>query len=127
MIEKAEIMFLGTEYDLKVTYDCYQGEEITVEQSETVNLFMNYKKTIADRAIPDLRKYCQEYMNNIGEIYDDTKLAQYVIPKELFVRRSDEGYSFAVMCDFSADPEHGIALVYDGLKFTECGPQDLIL
>lgn len=127
MIEKTEIMFLGKEYELKITYDCYEGEEITVEQKETVELFKNNKMTIADKAIPDLRKYCQEYMNNICEIYDDTKLAQYVIPKELFVRRSDDEYVFSVMCDFSSDPENGIALVYVGLNFTECGPQDIIL
>lgn len=127
MIEKTEIMFLGKEYDLKVIYDCYEDEEVTAEQIETVELFIKYKKTIADKAIPALRKYCMEYMDNIGEIYDDTKLAQYVIPKELYVRRSDDEYIFSVMCDFSSDPENGIALVYDGSNFAKCGPQDIIL
>ena len=110
------------DFDLKVIYDCYAGEEILEEQKEALRKFSSDKKTI-ELSKEYVEKYCMN--QNKEEIGSDRidNIFKYVIPESIFVKRDG---CVAILCKYRYDEEHGIAVVFNNGQFKEVGSQDII-
>lgn len=111
------------EFDLKVLYDCYAGEEVLNEQKEALKNFSSDKELIgASKA--SVEQYCLS--QNKDEICGDEidNIFKYVLPECIFVKRDCR---IAIMCRYKFDAEHGIAVVFKDGKFIEVGSQDIVL
>ncbi len=111
------------DFNLKVVYDCYIGEEIIEEQKEALKEFVANRNLI-ESSKDTVEQYCLK--KNKREIGSDkiTNIFKYVIPESIFVKRDCR---VAIMCRYKFDAEHGIAVVYKQGKLKEVGSQDIIL
>lgn len=111
------------DFDLKVLYDCYAGEEILEEQKRALKRFSTDKRIIDSSKII-LEKYClSQNKDEIGANEIDN-IFKYVLPDSIFVTRDGR---VALLCKYKFDKEHGIAIVYKDGKCIEIGNQDVIL
>ena len=123
-MSKVRITLWDRDFELPVSYSCYPGEQVTVQQKETLALFCK-SESPADGALPELKKYviktsegqCGENIENIFK---------YVIPKSLYIPRAD-GNIVAIICSYKFDMENGIAVVFENGKLKKIGTQDVIL
>lgn len=115
----------GRKLQLKVSFDCFEDEEILPTQKEALdNLLENW--LAVDKSLDSVKQYCEEYSDgNIaaGEIIN---IYKYVVPKSLFVIREPKG-SVALMCNFKLDPEHGLAIVFKNGKLDRICSQDEVM
>ena len=122
-MNKAKVNFFGREFELKVVYDCYEGEEILSYQKEALQNFIENQYNL-DNDLEKLKNYCLNLnKEEIGEEIDN--IFRYVIPVDIYVVREKE--TIAIMCKYKYDLEHGLALVYKNKKLKEIGTQDIVL
>lgn len=124
-MNKIEKSLWGRKHQLKISYDCLEGEEITSAQEQALdNLIANWAG--AEASLDAVKKYCEK--NSGGEIRakDIENVFKYVIPKSLFVMRKPKG-CVAIMCNFLFDPEHGIAIVLKNGKLDKITDQDSVM
>jgi len=117
------IKIWNRDFDLKVLYDCYAGEDVLDEQKEALKQFSSDKKTI-EASKEKVEKYClSQNKNEIGADEIDN-IFKYVMPESIFVKRDCR---VAIMCQYKFDAEHGIAVIFKDGKFKEVGSQETIL
>lgn len=117
------IRIWNRDFDLKVLYDCYSGEEILEEQKKALKKFSSDKKLIESSKII-VEKYCLDQNKDEIGAEEIGNIFKYVLPESVFVKRDGR---VALMCKYKFDREHGIAIVYKDGKFSEIGNQDIIL
>lgn len=113
-------------FELKVVYDCYEGENVTLLQNETVAV-LEKDYTFINNSLYDVKKYC---LDNYGDEVmgsDLDNIFKYVVPKEIFIKRNDKNHIFALMCYFKLDMEHDLAIVFNENKLSMIGLEDIIL
>ena len=117
------IKIWNRDFDLKVLYDCYAGEEILDEQKDALKKFSSDKKAI-ESSKADVEKYClDQNKDDIGDGGVDN-IFKYVMPESIFVKRDCR---VALLCRYKFDEEHGLALIYKNGKLIDVGSQDIIL
>ena len=117
------ITIWNRDFDLKVLYDCYAGEEVLGEQKDALKEFASNKKMI-EASKSSVEKYClSQNKDEIGADEIDN-IFKFVIPERIFVKRDGR---VALLCRYKFDEEHGIAVVYKDGKITEIGNEDIIL
>lgn len=124
MTEKLTIW--GREFELRVTFDCFDNEEVLPIQEQALEAFLK-----ADAAIEDSKKQVENYILNddFAELESDSvdNIFKYVNPTDIYLPRTTEIRSAALFCDYRFDEEHGIAIVFENEKFIEIGTQDIVL
>lgn len=125
-MNKIKALIWGREFDMNITYDCYNGEELLDSQKDAVNAFVDADKAI-EESLDKIKEYCLSM--NQEEIGSDTidNIFKYVVPKYLYVSREDEKHVVSIMCNYKFDQENGIAVVFENEKLTKIGKQDIIL
>lgn len=116
-----KIKIWGRDFDLKVFFDVYEGEEILNVQEEALDSFVN----AADKlfaSYEELEDYCIHKDGNlIGDSIEN--IFKYVKPESVYVKRSNM-HTVALLCNYRFDEEHGIALIYENEKLKYIGTQD---
>ena len=113
----------GRDFELKVVYDCYAGEEILPLQKNTFEEFSNNAELLSS-SLSDVKKYCiEENQDDIGSDQIEN-IFKYVMPESIYVKRDGR---VALICRYKFDAEHGIAVVFNGGKLEEVGSQDIIM
>ena len=116
----------GREFDLKVVFDCFDDEEILPIQEQALKSFLK-----ADAAIEDSKKQVESYILNddYAELETDSidNIFKFVIPTDIYIPRTPETRTAALLCDYRFDEEHGIAIVFENERFKEIGTQDIVL
>lgn len=122
-----DFVIWGRELPIKITYDCFEGEEITEIQRETYEQFMSNKEVIFAEAHDKFKKYCMEfYKEQMDDEFEN--IFRYIKPKELYIKRSAAGKKIAgLLCSFKFDTEHGLAAYIEDGKVTKVDTQDIIL
>lgn len=124
MTEKLTIW--GREFDLRVVFDCFDDEEVLPIQERALEAFLK-----AEIAIEDSKKQVENYIFNdeYAEIETDSidNIFKYVIPTDIYLPRTPEIRTAALLCDYRFDEEHGVAIVFENEKFKEIGTQDIVL
>lgn len=125
-MNKLKLNLWGREFDLDITYDCYSGETVLETQRAAVKALAKMAEEL-DSSLDDIKAYCLS--QNKDEIGSDVieNIFKYVIPKYLFVPRSENKEIISIMCNYKFDPESGIAIVFENKKLKEIGKQEIIL
>ena len=116
----------GRQYDLPVVFDCFDNEEVLPIQEQALKEFLKAENTIQESK-NQLEKYIlnDEYAKIEGDSIDN--IFKYVIPTDIYIPRTSEIRTVALLCDYRFDEEHGIAIVFENEQFKEIGEQDIVL
>lgn len=123
---KIDVAVWGREMSLDVVFDCYEGESVLpVQERALESLLASW--SVVDESLDAVKHYCLE--ESVEPIDDGAidDIFEYVVPESLFVRRTENVRTIALMCDSQIDPEHGLAAVFRNEEFSEVGPQDIVL
>lgn len=115
----------GRDFELRIVYQNFPGEDVTLAQEKST---ASIDETDYCSALDMVKQYIKKW--NADELREDTDISnifRYVIPKSFLIPRKDDKATFAVMCNYKFDMEHGIAVLFENGKCKEVGPQDLVL
>jgi len=114
------------QFDLQVIFDCFDNEEVLPIQEQALKEFLKAENTIQESKQP-LEKYIlnDEYADIEGDSIDN--IFKYVIPTDIYIPRTPETRTVALLCDYRFDEEHGLAIVFENEHFKEIGEQDIVL
>lgn len=120
-----KLLIWNREFDLRVVFDSYD-EEVLPIQEQALEAFLKAENTIQESK-KQLEKYIlnDEYAEIEGNSIDN--IFKYVIPTDLYIPRTLETRTVALLCDYRFDEEHGIAIVFENEQFKEIGEQDIVL
>ena len=114
------------EFDLRVAFDCFDDEEVLPIQEQALEAFLK-----AEDVIQESKKLLESYILNdeYAEIDGDSidNIFKYVIPTDIFIPRTPETRTVALLCDYRFDEEHGVAIVFENEEFKKIGTQDIVL
>lgn len=112
----------GRDFNLKVVYDQYEGEEVLPIQTEALKLFINTSnKELA--TCDKLKDYCiSQDGDRIGGTIEN--IFKYVMPESLFIKRDTKDHCVVLLCRYKFDEEHGIALFFRNEKLEKIATQD---
>ena len=117
-----KISVWGREFDLRVIFDVYKGEDILDIQNKALQMFIDAADTILGTC-DELKAYCLEHDGDqIGEAIEN--IFKYVMPEYLFVKRNEKVRSIVLLCNYKFDEEHGIAVFFENEKLIKIGTQD---
>ena len=125
MTNTIELIVWGRSTSLRIEYDCYDGEEITVAQENAVKQFLSQGECIM-KAKAQVEEFCREQVQADAENDKKDNVFSYIKPDYLFVKREDRP-RVAIMCKYRYDMEHGLAIVFETDGTVTVGPQDIIL
>ena len=120
-----KLLIWNREFDLRVVFDSYDEEVLSI-QEQALEAFLKAENTIQESK-KQLEKYIlnDEYAEIEGNSIDN--IFKYVIPTDLYIPRTLETRTVALLCDYRFDEEHGIAIVFENEQFEEIGEQDIVL
>lgn len=122
---KINMNIWGRRFELDIYYRMSSDNSISAEQKAAYDAFM--KKNVVDEVLPELKAYIEE--NYASKMREEkvSNIFKYAIPRMVFIPKQTEGNTVALMCDFSFDAEHGIALVFHDEVLEAIGSQDIVL
>ena len=120
-----KLLIWNREFDLRVVFDSYD-EEVLPIQEQALEAFLKSENTIQESK-QQLEKYIlnDEYAEIEGNSIDN--IFKYVIPTDIYIPRTPEKRTVALLCDYRFDEEHGIAIVFENEQFKEISEQDIVL
>ena len=120
-----KLLIWNREFDLRVVFDSYD-EEVLPIQEQALEAFLKSENTIQESK-QQLEKYIlnDEYAEIEGNSIDN--IFKYVIPTDIYIPRTSETRTVALLCDYRFDEEHGLAIVFENEHFKEIGEQDIVL
>ena len=125
-MKNAKMTLWGKTVSLPVSYNLYPGEEILPAQEEALRWLLT--DTAAKAAA---KRHAERYIRKdpAAELPPEgiTNLFDWVTPTAVFIPHENNRLTAAILCEYAFDPEHGLAVVFDGGKFKAVGPQDIIL
>lgn len=101
----------GRDFELKVTYDIYEGEELSQSMRDALDMFLNVSDDLLSCVDRMLLEYCIGHSN--GNITEVENIFKYVMPTSVLVKRSKDKRIVVLLCAYRFDSEHGIAIVYE--------------
>ena len=119
-----KMMIWGREFNIKVIYDVFTGEEVLKEQMEALEAFcVASEKVLSDTT--EIKAYCiKRNGKEIGDIISN--IFKYVIPTSLYIKRNVKNHEVALLCNYKFDEEHGLAMLFENEKLKSIGPQDYL-
>jgi len=127
MTKYAELEIWGRKLNIKINYDCYDNEEITENQVDSYNKFINNYVDIFEKLYCQLELYCKEnYTQELDGKFDN--IFKYIMPTSLYIKRSkDDARIVGVMCNFKFEQEHGLVAIFKNEQLEKIDFQDAIL
>lgn len=122
---KIEKSLWGRKLQLKVSFDCLEGEEITSSQEQALDSLFDHWSG-AEASLDAVKEYCEKNSNGQVQAKDIDNVFKYVVPRSIFVMREPEG-CVALMCDFRFELEHGMAIVLRNGKLDKITDQDSVV
>ena len=121
-----DLNICGREFELPITVECYEGEEITEKQINALNQ-INSLESKLNAVLCDVKNYV--FLNSNGYLQNSSisNIFKYVIPQSIFIQHNSNHSVFAVMCDFKFDIEHGLSIIFEDGEFKRVGSQDEVL
>lgn len=122
-MNKAKIEIGDRMFELKIEYDCFEDEEVLPIQEAAVRKF----KSVPIEVLEEVKKFCMD--NNSDKLNGENvfDIFRYVMPVSLYIKRDTEKRIVAVMCDYTFDMEHGLALIFENEEFKRIGTQSSVL
>lgn len=122
-MNKAKVQIGARMFELEIEYDCFEDEAILPMQEEAVMKF----KSVPVEVLEEVKRYCMD--NNLNKLNEEniSDIFRYVIPVSLYIKRDTEKRIVAIMCDYTFDMEHGLALIFENEEFMRIGTQSAVL
>jgi hypothetical protein len=128
---KEEFIVWGRSFELLVTFDVYDDEEVSEHQIKTYeDLKVNYVEYF-DSVKDEIYEYVKEDTEN-EELPDN--IFKFIIPKAIVIQREDEDegedeykMEFALLCDYKYNLDDGISVSFENGESTGVGPEDVVL
>lgn len=122
-MNKAKVQIGDRMFELEIEYDCFEDEAILPMQEEAVMKF----KSVPVEVLEEVKRYCMD--NNLNKLNEEniSDIFRYVIPVSLYIKRDTEKRIVAIMCDYTFDMEHGLALIFENEEFMRIGTQSAVL
>lgn len=121
-----KLSIFGRDFDLKVVYSKYSGEDILDSQKEVYQQFID-NVVFDEKILEKLKKYCLEHnLEQIGSNKIDN-IFRYVIPKSIYVTRNTPQPKVGLMCKYKFDLDNGIVLIFKNEKLIKIDSQDAII
>ena len=123
-MNKIKICIWGRDFELKVSYQNFPGEDVTDNQIQTLE---QLAAVDFSESLTNVEQYIMKYYgseingNSIGNVF------KYVMPKSILITRDENKRIFAIICNYKFDMEHGMTVVFENEKYKAVGSQDLIL
>ena len=124
-MSKVDKTIWGRKLQLKVIYDCFEDEEITPSQENTLSSFLGDCPEI-ELSLASLKNYCEKHSAGKIKADDIDNVYKYVVPRSIFVMRKPTG-AIALLCDFRFDIEHGIAIVFKDGRLNKITTQNAVM
>lgn len=124
-MSKVKINIWNREFDLPVSFSCYPGEEILLEQKKALAAFCD-EEFPTEGSLKDITKYVEKTAANKLNGMEIDNIFKFVMPKSLYIPRTKENV-VAIICNYKFDMENGIAVVFKDNKLNKIGTQDIIL
>lgn len=123
-MNKIKVRIWDRDFDLDCLYQNYPNEEITKKQESTLAAIpsIDYSDSLIG-----IKQFVMKYNGSDIEGNTIENIFKYVMPKRILIIRDEHARSFAIICNYKFDMEHGIAVVYENEKFKAVGLQDLVL
>lgn len=122
---KIEKSLWGRRFQLKISFDCLEGEEVTASQEQALNSLFDHWPGV-ESSLDAVKEYCEKNSNGQVQAKDIDNVFKYVVPRSLFVMREPEG-CVALMCDFRFELEHGMAIILKNGKLDRITDQDSVI
>ena len=126
-MNEVKMTIWGREFNLKVDFDVYGGEDVSASQSAALSEFVSNVSSV-DATLPSVKAYCLK-MNggDIGATAIDN-IFKYVIPQSIYIPKWPDGSRMiGLMCAYKFNREDGLAVVFKNGQFHEIGTQNIIL
>ena len=125
-MDMAKITFGGHEFELEVYLECYSGETVLDSQQTALKDLLKNQKEMSE-ALVQLKKYLVN--ENKDQFPDGFQggVFDYVAPRTIYVPHTEKYHRSAILCDYTFDEEHGLAIIFKDGKFEQIGSQDLII
>ena len=126
-MNEVKMTIWGREFNLKVDFDVYGGEEVSASQNAALSEFLSNVSSI-DATLPSVKAYCLK-MNSgdIGTTAIDN-IFKYVIPQSIYIPKWPDGSRMiGLMCAYKFNREDGLAVVFKNGQFHAIGTQNIIL
>lgn len=126
---KEEFVVWGRSFELLVTFDVCDDEEVSEHQIRTYeDLKVNYIQYF-DSAKDEIYEYVKE---DTGENELPDNIFKFIIPKAIVIQREDEDeddykMEFALLCDYKYNLDDGISVSFENGVSTGVGPEDVVL
>lgn len=123
-MNKIKLNVWGREFELSISYQNFPGEDVTNNQSRTVEQidFVDFTESLAG-----VEQYIMKYYGSEINGSSIDNVFKYVMPKSILITRDENKRVFAIMCNYKFDMEHGMAVVFENEKYKAVGSQELIL
>lgn len=109
-----KIKVWGREFDLEIEFELLDSDEVTDQQKETLDGFLNMAEMLLADAEP-VKQYCLTHSDNeISAPIDN--IFKYVIPTTVLIGE-DSTQHVVLLCDYKYDFEHGLAVAFDKNQF----------
>ncbi len=125
MIEKLSISIWGRDFELPVNYNCYEGENVTEEQIQLLNKFIEHPEWIQTSKYI-VENYCRQQVLDDEENQKKDNIFSYIKPVSVFVKHVKMP-KIALICKYRYDEEHGLAIMFDQEGNITVGSEDIIL
>ena len=117
-IKQLAIVLWGDARNMRIKAAAFTGEEITQQQRDSYQYFLKNMDAISIRSLELANDYLKENYEK-GE-YGSAKEA--ISPRTILFKKDG---SFGILCDFTLDEEHGLAICISPKE--EVGMQDILL
>ena len=125
-MSKTKMNIWGREVNLETVFDCYEGEQVLDFQKKVEAEFVKKATDITNDSLSNLKEYCLKInRDEIGTGIDN--IFRFVMPKSLFIKRTNKDRIVALMCAYKFNPDDGIALVFKNGELFEIGTENIII
>ena len=121
---KASIKIWGKKLSVDIIFDHYENEEVLPVQKEAITRILENTKVLDD-AEPKVKKYCLK--SDLIEEKNIEDIFRYVKPNSLIAMRSKKDRVVILLCDYSLNPEHGLAIEFKNEKYKRIGNGEIVL
>lgn len=115
------IKIWGRDFDLPVTFEQYENQEILDLQLDTFKKF-NLSEEMQNKSKEAIIKR----IKNMGIEKEVENIFAFVKPIKMYVPREKNKKVIGIICAFKLDMEHGLGIVFENNSFKALGEEDIL-
>lgn len=124
-IKETDIVAWGKEFHVTIEYsESIKSTECAKVEQEVHSFILKSNDILQDNA-PQIAAYVKRTTDAIGAVITGL-FSDHITPQMLLVNNSSKDIDIALLCGYTYDREHGIALIYRNHILVKIGSQDIV-